>query len=201
MPDMTRNPWSTNRIAMRLRYWVVLSLLLSSPRVTEAECIGVDPTSQLRFVTTAFRGRLVEQAEAGTNGHVLVFDVSAGGGGRVQLSGNRVRDLTIQVSFPEPCRGELTASWDVNSAVASDGRFSASVPTFVSMLLVSGVLSFQHSAAVDGNAHTERRDVCHPRQKRVGQRTGWIDNLPSGRWPSDAKDLELNLVRWSDRND
>lgn len=61
---------------MRLGSGLVLSLLLVFPRAATAECVGVDPANQLRFVTAVFKGRLVERAGIGEWGFALTFEAT-----------------------------------------------------------------------------------------------------------------------------
>lgn len=60
---------------------------------------------------------------------------------------NRVTTVTVQVSFPAPCRGELTATFGLGAVVANDGTFATVSSSPASTVSISGHFSIDGSAA------------------------------------------------------
>jgi hypothetical protein len=56
----------------------------------------------------------------------------------VAVVNSQVVELNVQVSFPAPCRGELTAGWTLHAPVSDQGTFSYSISSMASSLDVSG---------------------------------------------------------------
>ena len=59
----------------------------------------------------------------------------------VAVVNSQVVELNVQVSFPSPCRGELTAGWTVHAPVSDDGAFTYSTASAALSLDVSGAFT------------------------------------------------------------
>ena len=125
----------------RRKYWVrgccvAIQLLVPSGCTREAVTAPSPPVSQPAInVDGLWIGKTAQAGDSTPTTNV------SPGYFAVAVVQNRVTELTVQVSFPAPCRGELTATWGLSSVVAADGSFTLVKSSVASTVNASGVFT------------------------------------------------------------